>query len=398
MPDNLDYPNGVPSPFSSQPIQPQQPPAPPPQPVAPAPVPAQPVQQPPQYQYPLPPLPDVDPNDPNAEVVSYSSWCSGSDYDDNMLDQNIAQYMQYANRRTGFDNLDTIQPLFPGLYIIGAVPSIGKTTFVHQLVEQIAANGEYVLFFSLEQSLFQLHTKSLSRIIYKKFKATQSGMTYTAKGIQCGAANGTQELADARAVYKQTIGPRLNVVEGGFSMTVEKIIKTATRFQEQTGHKPVIVIDYLQIVGKSTDEKGHKMDIRENIDHVVQTLKDFQDEDDMTIFIVSALNRQNYMAPIEFESFKESGGIEYTADVVWGLQFWVLNDDTFNREGRIKDKRDKIKEAKEAIPRELELVCLKNRFGMSSFTVEFEYQPAFDTFEVPRIGFATIHKADHLKK
>ena len=26
------------------------------------------------------------------------------------------------------------------------------------------------------------------------------------------------------------------------------------------------------------------------------------------------------MTPVDFESFKESGGIEYTADVVWGLQ------------------------------------------------------------------------------
>lgn len=43
-------------------------------------------------------------------------------------------------------------------------------------------------------------------------------------------------------------------------------------------------------------------------------------------------------------------------------------------------KTAKIKEAKAANPRRVELVCLKNRFGVSSYTCNFEYFPQFDLF------------------
>ena len=100
----------------------------------------------------------------------------------------------------------------------------------------------------------------------------------------------------------------------------------------------------------------------------------------MSVLLISSLNRQNYMTPIDFESFKESGGIEYTADVVWGLQLSVLNDDIFSKEGKTKEKREKIKEAKAQPTREIELVCLKNRYGVASYTIPFWYKAASDVF------------------
>ena len=38
----------------------------------------------------------------------------------------------YAKRLTGFDNLDAAQFFSPGLYVIGATPAAGKTTFCRQ--------------------------------------------------------------------------------------------------------------------------------------------------------------------------------------------------------------------------------------------------------------------------
>ena len=86
------------------------------------------------------------------------------------------------------------------------------------------------------------------------------------------------------------------------------------------------------------------------------------------------------MTPIDFESFKESGGIEYTADVIWGLQLQAINDEIFNKEGKIKEKREKIKQAKAADPRKIELVCLKNRNGKPYFSCGFTYYPKYDLF------------------
>ena len=101
----------------------------------------------------------------------------------------------------------------------------------------------------------------------------------------------------------------------------------------------------------------------------------------MTIFVISSLNRTNYLAPIDFESFKESGGIEYTADVVWGLQLQCMNGGVFeNSEKKTIEKRKIVKEAKAANPRKIELVCLKNRYGISSYSCYFDYYPKFDLF------------------
>ena len=81
-----------------------------------------------------------------------------------------------------------------------------------------------------------------------------------------------------------------------------------------------------------------------------------------------------------FESFKESGGIEYTADVIWGLQLSVMNDDIFDKEENLKSKSEKVHEAKKAIPREVELVCLENRYEISSYLCKFDYYAQYDYF------------------
>mgnify|MGYP003377548881 CR=1 FL=1 len=73
-----------------------------------------------------------------------------------------------------FLGLDTVFPhlnyvangLMPGLFILGAAPSTGKTTFVKQLADQVVeANPDAAcLFVSLEQSREELRVKTLSRL------------------------------------------------------------------------------------------------------------------------------------------------------------------------------------------------------------------------------------------
>ena len=86
------------------------------------------------------------------------------------------------------------------------------------------------------------------------------------------------------------------------------------------------------------------------------------------------------MLPIDFESFKESGSIEYSADVVWGLQLQIINDQAFTQAKGVSQKRRMIAMAKAASPRKVELVCLKNRYGIASYNCGFLYYPQFDLF------------------
>ena len=71
--------------------------------------------------------------------------------------------------RTGFQYLDNMTRggLFPGLYVITAISGGGKTTFSLQMADQIAERGKHVLYFSLEQSRFELTSKSIARTLRK---------------------------------------------------------------------------------------------------------------------------------------------------------------------------------------------------------------------------------------
>ena len=294
-----------------------------------------------------------------------------SHYLEDVFIKDIDKFKSYKDRKTGFSNLDELTGgLYPGLYVIGAISSLGKTTFIHQIGDQLAAMGDHVLFFSLEQNRLEMVTKSLSRITarHNKEKAVSA--------IKIRAGKITPEvLAAAEEYYK--IADRISIIECNFNTNIYSIVNYTKAYMETYNVKPVVIVDYLQIIPPVDPRHSDK----EKVDSIVRGLKKLQSENDLVVFVISSINRANYLTPIDFESFKESGGIEYTADVVWGLQLQILNDDLFNSEKKIKEKREKVRQAKKAIPREIELVCLKNRYGVSSYSCGFKYDPRFDLFE-----------------
>jgi replicative DNA helicase len=127
-------------------------------------------------------------------------------------------------------------------------------------------------------------------------------------------------------------------------------------------------------------DDNRRQTTKETVDSTVTELKRISRELDLTVIIISSVNRANYLTPIDFESLKESGGIEFTADVIWGLQLQCLNDPIFDKQNNIKERREKIKEAKAAAPRKIELCCLKNRYGIANYSCYFNYYPANDLF------------------
>ena len=73
------------------------------------------------------------------------------------LENDVAEMKSHEHRKTGFPNLGSIiGVLTNGLYILGGVPSVGKTTFMLQLADQMAMRGEHILYFTLEQSKLEL--------------------------------------------------------------------------------------------------------------------------------------------------------------------------------------------------------------------------------------------------
>ena len=275
--------------------------------------------------------------------------------------------------RTGFANFDDkTDGLFPGLYVLGAIPSLGKTTFISQLADQVAAAMHHVLFFSLEMSRREMLAKSLARINYKiNPREARTG----AELFQTGWPK--NELAPAGQEYKKRVGDRVSIIEGAFNLTVRDIRERAAAYIEHFGESPVVFVDYLQITG--IEERGYSD--KQRVDANMTELKLVSRDLGIPVIVVSSLNRASYLQPIDMDALKESGGIEYTADVVLGMQLDLFNDEEFLRERNPLVKREMVLNYKARDPRRIELVCLKNRFGKSGFSCFYNYYPAYDYFE-----------------
>ena len=300
-----------------------------------------------------------------------------ADYIANIMAAEIASLKKQTERKTGFPNLDAeAGSIYNGLYIVGGISSVGKTTFLAQLADQMAEQGSHVLYFSLEQSRLEMVTKSIARQTAKD----DPDKAVSSLRIRTGADGDNID----RAVYEygQNVGDRISIIEGNFACSPSFISEYTNAYISRNGTRPIVFIDYLQILTPDKDpETGRKpTDAKAITDANITALKRMSRRLEVPVFVVSSLNRSNYLAPVDFEAFKESGSIEFTADVVWGLQLAAVNDPIFDKEGKLKEKREKIAAAKLAIPRKIELVCLKNRYGKTRYTCQYEYFPQFDYF------------------
>lgn len=297
--------------------------------------------------------------------------------------------------KTGFRNLDTkLQGgLHEGLYIIGAVSSLGKTTFTLQLADQIAASGYDVLFFSLEMSKYELIAKSISRNTFlssckKKdrngcYIARDTAQILNSRRYRNFSQEERQAVKDAIQAYQKS-AERLYIYEGrykGQRLTVQHIQEITKKHKEITGNTPLVFVDYLQIIAPADVRASDK----QNTDTAVFELKELSRDLKTVVFAISSFNRDNYSEPVNMASFKESGAVEYSSDVLFGLQYAGMDyqpgESENSRKGRLRDLMKDIfrrKELKEPI--QIELKCLKNRNGYQ-FTACFDMLPAFNYFE-----------------
>ena len=291
------------------------------------------------------------------------------------LDEFFKQVEYNKNRKilkTGLANLDDeLHGIKTGLYVIGAISSLGKTTLISQVADTLASQGEKVIFFSLEQSKFELVAKSLSRQSYY-LKANQGKSQAEFMNF-----NYEDELSNEALAKYFEFANNISYIEGNFDLNVIGIRKYIENYINVNNVKPIVIVDYLQILRPIND----KLSDKQAVDYNVSELKRISRDNDIPIFLISSFNRDNYLQPVDFTSFKESGAIEYGADVVFGLQLRIIEEnEAFSKDKDIKEKRRLINEAKSSNPREVQLVCLKNRNGKSYFKCYFNYYPILNTF------------------
>ena len=293
-----------------------------------------------------------------------SKKTSFSNFFSHDFDSEIENLKNYANRRSGFSNLDQYQFFSPGLYVIGATPAAGKSTFCWQLLEQLAQNGESCIYCSYEMSRMELFAKSLARELFKRVPNTD----LTAADIRRGAWS--LQLDATRADFAVS-KLDLSVLELQ-DESIDKLLALLNPLCRDKAKAPVVCLDYLQIV--PTSRESAKL----GIDDSVRKLKKFQRDTNTTFIVISSFNRTNYVHSVSFESFKESGNIEYTADVVWALQLNLLNE--LKGYYDVSELRKRVDDAKKQQPRQINLKCLKNRQG-TNYDCFFFYHSAHDYFE-----------------
>lgn len=274
---------------------------------------------------------------------------------------------------TGFPGLDSALDggLYEGLYVLGAVSSLGKTAFCMQIVDQVAAAGTDALVFSLEMSAFELMARSISRETFLSDTTRGRTLSKTVRGVldarrrEKSPAREMAHLEEAQARYA-AYADHIWFVEGDHETGLEAIRQGVERHIAETGRKPVAVIDYLQIIAPSD---VHFTD-KQNLDRAVCALKKLSRSLGLIILAISSFNRENYNLEVSMSAFKESGGIDYSADVLLGLQARGAGNRNFN-----------LDEEKRKDPRELELKILKNRSAALGNPVPFRYYPAFSCFD-----------------
>lgn len=295
----------------------------------------------------------------------------------------VNKFSESANIKTGFKALDEkTGGIYSGLYVVAAASSLGKTTYCLQLADQIATAGHPVLFFSLEQSRLELVSKSLARtlsIVENGEKMKGGGrLKVTTSSLDIRKGYAQKSFKTAVKKYAKETAANMNIIQLDFGKsTVEYIERYAKRYMQSAATAPVVFIDYLQVLQPTV--KGKYGSAKENIDSIVSELKNLNRNLNIPIFLISSINRANYSQAIDFESLKESGIIEYTADVVFGLQLACLDSPDF-RKAKQEGRRAIINKAKAETPREIALSCLKNRYGVSTFKIYYEYYAKCDRF------------------
>lgn len=284
---------------------------------------------------------------------------------------------------TGFNFLDKAMGggLFPKLYVMGAVSSLGKTTFALQIADSVAQAGNDVLIFSLEMSKEDIIARSISHqtaIIAEskgnmRLAKTELGIE-TLERYKGYDQEDLDTIREAYEVYAAFASDHISIYTGRY--TAMGIREAVEQYIAVTGKKPLVIVDYLQIVQPKDDLK--RGTIREQIDDSLYTFTAIRRDYKIPVIVISSFNRNSYNTVADSSSFKESGGIEYNADCVITLELDIeFTKDEEKREGV---KREKVRAAMRQQKRDIKLTLHKNRGNRVGSQIYYQYNTPYNYF------------------
>lgn len=185
----------------------------------------------------------------------------------------------------------------PGLNILAARPSVGKSALARGIIRHAAANGKRVFWYSGDQSLAQIYELEIALV----------------------KRGDTRDIRDwdldrrERAVQhvKETVwGDRVILIDD--PLTLPQLVSLA-----RASRTDLVVVDYLQAVDSGVQGEREY----DAVTRVSKALKALALEMDVPVLALSQLSRDaGPNEPPSLSHLRASGQIEQDADQVWALQ------------------------------------------------------------------------------
>jgi replicative DNA helicase len=239
---------------------------------------------------------------------------------------------------------ETLGGLQPGVFAVSGLPGVGKTflmlTWAHRYI--MADDDTAVVWVDVQETR-PLHKLALRLAC---IHARKNPYAY-----ERALADPAELEMIVKAALAQ-LGERFAVVDASQNTSISHIRGAIRRVMAQTGAKKVmVVVDYIQKMA-FTAGGGDFQDIRLRIGNIVTGLTGLVKIANGPVIMISSVSKDAYRrgaTGATLADFKESGGVEFTADV--GIQLRWAND----------VRNDDIDSAVKVIDAHV----LKNRFGPS---------------------------------
>ena len=233
----------------------------------------------------------------------------------------LAQHQRHITGvPTGFYDLDEMTSGFQpsNLIVIGARPSVGKTSLALNIAQHVSmvanSNKERsaVGFFSLEMTAAELALRLLCYTARIDMKKARSGYLSPSDTARLSQASG--QLYDTPLFIDDTS-----------SLTVLELKAKARRLMRQR-NIGMLIVDYLQLIQAGISTEGRVQEVA----YVSRQLKALAKDLNIPVVVLSQLSRpqkgQEERKPV-LSDLRESGAIEQDADVVMFIHREPSRDD-----------------------------------------------------------------------
>ena len=232
------------------------------------------------------------------------------------IDKLFSSDEEMTGLSTGFTDLDEmtsgLQPA--DLIIVAARPSMGKTTFAMNLVENVAIrSGKPVLVFSMEMPADSIVMRMISSLGRINQTNVRSGKLEDDDWPRFNSA--ISMLAEQKLF-----------IDDGASLSPVEVRARARRVARDQGELGLIMVDYLQLM----QVPGSESRVAE-ISEISRTLKGIAKEMNCPVIALSQLNRSLEQRPNKrpvMSDLRESGAIEQDADVI----AFIYRDEVYNED------------------------------------------------------------------